>query len=99
MRFYTKQQSFSWDIDRHARILYVCMLHQDRAVVAHRHMPASPAALLAISTSLLLDVRCLAGIGILPGETSARDLGTHGIGSVACLQLWVPCLTITVPWQ
>ena len=89
MRFYTKQQSFSWDIDRHARILYVCMLHQDGAVVAHRHMPASPAALLKIiaayRASIIMAVACLFP-GYWLADLWAREGRPFVLGPVLSMQ-------------
>ena len=46
MRFYTKQHPFYCGIDLHARTMYVCILSQDGEVMLHRHMKASPDALL-----------------------------------------------------
>jgi hypothetical protein len=46
MRFYTKQPPCSCGIDLHARTMSVCILSQDGEVMLHRHMPASPDALL-----------------------------------------------------
>src|SRR4029450_5847629 len=46
MRFYTTQHPFYCGIDLHARTMYVCILSQDGEVMLHRHMKASPDALL-----------------------------------------------------
>jgi hypothetical protein len=42
MRFYTKQHKAYCGIDLHARSMYVCILHQESAIMLHRHMQASP---------------------------------------------------------
>ena len=42
MQFYTKQHKSYCGIDLHARSMYVCVLHQDGAIVMHRNMQASP---------------------------------------------------------
>jgi hypothetical protein len=46
MRFYPRQHTWYCGIDLHARTMYVCILHQDGAIVVHRPMPTSPEALL-----------------------------------------------------
>jgi hypothetical protein len=89
MRFYTKQQSFSWDIDRHARIPYVYMLHQDGAVVVHRHMPTSPTALLKIiatyRASIIMAVACLFP-GYCLADLCAREGMPFVLGPVLSMQ-------------
>jgi hypothetical protein len=40
MRFYTKQHPFDRGIDLPARTMYVCIRHQEREMLVHRHMPA-----------------------------------------------------------
>ena len=42
MRFYTKQHPFYCGIDLHTRTMYLCVLHQDGAILVHRNMPAGP---------------------------------------------------------
>jgi transposase len=42
MRFYPQQHPFPCGIDLHARTLYLCILHQDGAILVHRNMPAGP---------------------------------------------------------
>jgi hypothetical protein len=42
MRFYTKQHTFYYGIDLHARTMYVCVLNRDGEVLLHRHMQAAP---------------------------------------------------------
>ena len=63
MRCSTKQHKFSCGIDLHARTMYGCILSQDGEVVLHRHMPASPDALLkAIAPyrdDIVLAVACI----------------------------------------
>jgi hypothetical protein len=63
MRFYTKQPPFYCGIDLHARTMSVCLLRQDGEVMLHRHMSASPDALLqAIAPSRddrVIAVACL----------------------------------------
>jgi Transposase len=46
MRFYTKPHPLYCGIDLHARTMYVCSLSQDGEGMLHRHMKASPDALL-----------------------------------------------------
>jgi transposase len=46
MRFYTKQHPYSCGIDLHARTMYVCILDQAGETLLHRHMQATPEALL-----------------------------------------------------
>jgi transposase len=46
MRFYTKQHPFYCGIDLHTRTMYVCILDQAGETLLHRHMPATPEALL-----------------------------------------------------
>jgi transposase len=45
-RFYTTQHPYYCGIDRHARTMYVCILDQAGATLLHRHMHATPEALL-----------------------------------------------------
>jgi hypothetical protein len=45
-RFYTKPHPFDCGIDRHARTMDVCILDQAGETLVHRHMPATPEALL-----------------------------------------------------
>src|SRR2546425_1682274 len=63
MRFYTKQHPFYCGIDLHARTMYVCILDQAGETLLHRHMPATPEALLkAIAPSreqIVLAAECL----------------------------------------
>ena len=63
MRFYTQQPPFSCGIDLHARTLYVCILDQAGETLLHRHMTATPEALLkAIAPSrdqIVLAAACL----------------------------------------
>src|SRR5262245_27342548 len=62
MRFYTKQHPFYCGIDRHARSMDGCMVHQDGAILVHRHMPAAPEPVLkAVAPSrdgLVVAVAC-----------------------------------------
>jgi hypothetical protein len=46
MRFSTQPHHFSCGIDLHARTMYVCILNRDGEIGGHRHMKASPDALL-----------------------------------------------------
>jgi transposase len=46
MRFYTTQHPFYCGIDLHARTMYVCILDQAGETLLHRHMTATPEALL-----------------------------------------------------
>ena len=46
MRVYTTQHPYYWGIDLHARTMSVCLLDQAGATLLHRHMPATPEALL-----------------------------------------------------
>ena len=42
MRFYTNQHQFYCGIDLHARRMEVCILPQEREIILHRNMKASP---------------------------------------------------------
>ena len=46
IRFYTTQHPYDCGIDRHTRTGYVCILNQAGETLLHRHMPATPQALL-----------------------------------------------------
>jgi hypothetical protein len=46
MRFDTKQHRFSCGIDRHARLLAVCVVDQQGTIVRPTNLPADPQALL-----------------------------------------------------
>ncbi len=46
MRFYTTQHPFYCGIDLHARTMYLCILDQAGETLLHRHMTATPEALL-----------------------------------------------------
>jgi hypothetical protein len=46
MRFYTKQHPYYCGIDLHTRTMYVCILDQAGETLLHRHMQATPEALL-----------------------------------------------------
>ena len=46
MRCYTQQHPFYCGIDLHARTMYVCILDQAGETLLHRHMAATPEALL-----------------------------------------------------
>ena len=46
MRFYTKQHPYYCGIDLHTRTMYVCILNQAGETLLHRHMQATPEALL-----------------------------------------------------
>jgi transposase len=50
MRFYTKQHPYYCGIDLHARTMYVCILDQAGEPLLHRHMQATPEALLKAIT-------------------------------------------------
>ena len=56
MRCDTKQHTFSCGIDRHARTMSVCLLRQEGEVVLHRHMQASPDAVLKTITPYRDDI-------------------------------------------
>ena len=45
-RFSTQQHPFYCGIDLHARTMDLCILDQAGATLVHRHMPATPEALL-----------------------------------------------------
>jgi transposase len=45
-RFYTKQHPYDCGIDLHTRTMYVCILDQAGETLVHRHMKATPEALL-----------------------------------------------------
>ena len=63
MRFYTKQHPFYCGIDLHARTMSLCILHQDGAMLVHRHMPAGPDPFLqAVAPSRTALVVCVACI-------------------------------------
>jgi hypothetical protein len=63
MRFDTKPHQFSCGIDLHARTMYVCILDQAGEIVVHRHLKASPDALLKIIApdrdDLVIAVECM----------------------------------------
>jgi hypothetical protein len=63
MRFYPKQHPFDCGIDLPARTMYGCILSQDGEVMLHRHIKASPDALLkAIAPyrdAMVIAVACL----------------------------------------
>lgn len=63
MRFYTKQHPLYCGIDLHARTMYLCIVHQDGAILVHRNMPAGLEPLLkAIVPSrdhIVVAVECL----------------------------------------
>jgi transposase len=63
MRFYTQQHPFYYGIDLHARTMYVCILDQAGETLLHRHMTATPEALLkAIAPSrdqIVLAAECM----------------------------------------
>ena len=46
MRFYTTQHPYDCGIDRHTRTMYGCILDQAGETLVHRHMQATPEALL-----------------------------------------------------
>jgi hypothetical protein len=46
MRFYTKQPPYDCGIDLHTRTMYVCILDQAGETLVHRHLQATPEALL-----------------------------------------------------
>jgi hypothetical protein len=50
MRFYTKQHPYYCGIDLHTRTMYVCILDQAGETLLHRHMQATPEALLKAIT-------------------------------------------------
>ena len=78
MRFYTKQHPFSCGIDLHARTMYVCILDQAGATLLHRHMTATPEALLtAIAPSR--DQIVLAAACLFPWSWLADRWAEHGI--------------------
>jgi transposase len=63
MRFYTTQHPYDWGIDLHARTMDVCILDQAGETLWHRHMQATPEALLkAIAPSRDQIVRAAAGL-------------------------------------
>src|SRR3989442_15863065 len=63
MRFSPKPHPFYCGIDRHARTMSLCVLHQDGAILVHRNMPAGPEPFLqALAPSredLVVCVACL----------------------------------------
>ena len=78
MRFYTKQHPFSWGIALHARTMYVCLLDQAGATRLHRHMTATPEALLqAIAPSRAQSV--LAAACMFTGYWLAALGAEHGL--------------------
>ena len=62
-RFYTPQPPFSGGIDVHARTMYLCIVHQDGAILVHRNMPAGPepflTAVAPYREALVVCVACL----------------------------------------
>ena len=56
MRFYTQPHHVYCGIDLHARTMYVCILNRDGEIVVHRHMKASPDALLKVIAPYREDV-------------------------------------------
>ena len=63
MRFDTKQHPFYCGIELHARPLSLCLVHQDGAILVHRHMPAGPEpflkAVAPYRAPLVVAVACL----------------------------------------
>jgi transposase len=63
MRFYTKQHHHYCGIDLHARTMDVCIMDRDGEIMVHRHLKASPEALLKVIApyrdDLAMAVECL----------------------------------------
>ncbi len=63
MKFYTNQHQYYCGIDLHARNLYVCILSQDGAILAHQDIKANPERLLALiepyREDLVIGVECM----------------------------------------
>jgi len=63
MKFYTQTHQHYCGIDLHARSLYVCILHHDGTILAHKDIKANPDALLALITpyreDLVIGVECM----------------------------------------
>jgi len=63
MKFYTQTRQHYCGIDLHARSLYVCNLHHDGTILAHKDIKANPDALLALIApyreDLVIGVECM----------------------------------------
>ena len=74
MRFYTGQHAYYCGIDLHARSMYVCVLDRTGEAVAHRNLPAEPAAFLEFIQPFRPDVV----VGVVGHfERAIRDLETY----------------------
>jgi transposase len=63
MRFDTTPHPLYCGIDLHARSMYICILHQESAIMLHRHMKASPEtflkAMVPSRDAMVVAVACL----------------------------------------
>jgi transposase len=63
MRFDTTPHPLYCGIDLHARSMYICILHQESAIMLHRHMKASPEtflkAIVPSRDAMVVAVACL----------------------------------------
>jgi transposase len=81
MRFYTQPHHVYCGIDLHARTMYVCILNRDGEIVVHRHMKASPDALLKVIAPYREDV--VVAVACLFTWSWLADL---------CAQEGIPCV-------
>ena len=77
-RFYTTQHPFSCGIDLHARTMSLCILDQAGETLVHRHMPATPEALLKAITPSRKQI-VLAAACMFPWYWLADLCADHGI--------------------
>jgi hypothetical protein len=63
MRSYTTQHQFYCGVDLHARSLYLCIMDQSGAILAHKNLPAHPEAFLQTvapyRADLVVAVECI----------------------------------------
>jgi hypothetical protein len=78
MRFYTTQHPFYCGIDLHARTMYVCILDQAGETLVHRHMTATPEALLKALAPYRAPI-VLAAACLFPWYWSADCCAAHGL--------------------
>ncbi len=78
MRFYTQQHPFDCGIDLHARTMSLCILDQAGATLVHRHMPATPEALLKAIAPYREQI-VLAAACLFPWYWLADRCAEHGI--------------------
>ena len=81
MRFYTQQHPFYCGIDLHARPMSLCILDQAGETLLHRHMPATPEALLKAITPYREQI-VLAAAWMFPWSWLADRCAAHGIPCV-----------------